>query len=462
MNPKYKYLIKNTGILTISNFSSKLLVFFLVPLYTSVLTPKEYGTYDLITSTIAFLLPILTMNIVSGVMLFSMDSKESKEEVATIGFIFELIGCLIFVLLIYINNIFHAFTAFNGLELLIVFYMLAIAFMQYMNMLAKGQEKIFDIGISGILATITSLSLNIYFLLYLKLGFKGFFSANIMSSTVSIIYLFLRLKFWRLISFNSISKRLINEMLTYSIPLIITDLGWLINATADKYIVTFFCGLSLNGLLAISYKIPTIINTIQQIFIQAWQISAIKEYKNGDTFYKQMFEYYNLLMCISCSILIILTRPLASFLFSKDFYNAWQFVPLLLVCSVFNGAAGFIGPMLLAVRDSKTMAKSAIWGSVVNIVLNVFLTYWIGVQGAVIATVVSSYAIYIYRKRVIGKKIESNLYSSIMLVWILLIIQSFIEIYLQNYWLELIILILILILLKEPAYIFIFKIKNYF
>lgn len=41
---KYKYLFKNVGLLTISNFGSKILSFLLVPLYTSLLTTGEYGT----------------------------------------------------------------------------------------------------------------------------------------------------------------------------------------------------------------------------------------------------------------------------------------------------------------------------------------------------------------------------------------------------------------------------------
>ena len=450
MNPKYKYLIKNTGILAISNFSSKLLVFFLVPLYTGVLTPKEYGIFDIISSTVALLIPLLTLNIVSGVMLFSMDSRESKEEVATIGFIIEIIACLMFTLLIYINYVFQVFDALNGIEVLVVLYMFTNAFGLYANQLAKGQEKVFEIGVSGILATIAAVSLNVYFLLYLKLGFIGFFLAGVLAHAISIFYLLFSLKFWNLIKINLISKRLTKEMVAYSLPVILTNIGWWVNGAADKYTVTFFCGISLNGLLAISYKIPTIINTVQTIFMQAWQISAIKEYENGDTFYKQMFEYFNLLMCISCSILILLTRPLASFLYAKDFYNAWQYVPLLLVCSVINGAAGFIGPILAANKDSKTMAKSAIYGSITNILLNILLTYYIGVQGAIIATLISSYVMYTYRKSVIGDRIVSKLYVPINIVWFLLIIQCFIEIHLQNYLLELFVLASIIALLREP------------
>jgi O-antigen/teichoic acid export membrane protein len=49
---KYKYLAKNIGLLTLSNFATKLLSFFLVPLYTSILTTADYGTYDLFNTTV--------------------------------------------------------------------------------------------------------------------------------------------------------------------------------------------------------------------------------------------------------------------------------------------------------------------------------------------------------------------------------------------------------------------------
>jgi len=49
MNDKYKYLGKNTLIFAISSFGTKFMSFFLVPLYTNLLTTEEYGTVDLIT-----------------------------------------------------------------------------------------------------------------------------------------------------------------------------------------------------------------------------------------------------------------------------------------------------------------------------------------------------------------------------------------------------------------------------
>lgn len=82
---KYKYLFKNIGLLTLSNFATKLLSFFLVPLYTSVLTTGQYGTYDLFNTTIGVLIPILTLNILDAVLRFGMDKAYDKDAIVTLG-----------------------------------------------------------------------------------------------------------------------------------------------------------------------------------------------------------------------------------------------------------------------------------------------------------------------------------------------------------------------------------------
>ena len=56
---KYLYLIKNIGVLTLSNLGSKILAFLLIPLYTSVLSTEQYGVFDLAQTTVSLCIPIL-------------------------------------------------------------------------------------------------------------------------------------------------------------------------------------------------------------------------------------------------------------------------------------------------------------------------------------------------------------------------------------------------------------------
>ena len=447
-----KYLMKNMGILTISNFSSKILVFLLVPLYTSVLSTVEYGFYDLAVSIATLLYPILTLNIVDAVMRFSMDQTCDKKNVASIGMKFVSISILLFGLGMYILHSSKLWPDINRLELYIFFYFISYVLNQFLIQFSKGLEKVIDMGAAGIISTAVTIIANVLFLLVFKWGLVGFFFANILAQAVSAVYLGLRTKIWSYVDLNVKDKQLQKEMLVYSIPLIATTVGWWVNSTADKYVVAFMVGIASNGILSVSYKIPQIINTLQSIFIQAWHISAIKEYGEQDTarFYGKTFVIINLMMCAACSWLILLTRVLAHILYAKDFYQAWHYVPFLLISSVLNCASGLLGPILSAQKNSKAMMWSALIGAGTNIVMNSVFVYFIGIQGATIATVISSYIIYAVRKIAVGREIKIDGYAGVLLTWVLLCVQAAIESYFGNYVLEAIIMVVLILINLKP------------
>ena len=67
----------------------------MVPLYTSILTTADYGTYDLFNTTVGVLIPILTLNVQDGVMRFAMDKNYDRRAIVTVGFRYILIGTAI-------------------------------------------------------------------------------------------------------------------------------------------------------------------------------------------------------------------------------------------------------------------------------------------------------------------------------------------------------------------------------
>ena len=71
-----------------------------------------------------------------------------------------------------------------------------------------------------------------------------------------------------------------------------------------------------------------------------------------------------------------------------------------------------------------------------NIILNIVLAYIIGIQGATIATVISSYIVYVVRKIAARKDIIIEYYATILLTWGLLFVQATVEIYVSKWWIE--------------------------
>ena len=122
MSEKYSELLNNTKLLAISNFSSKILVFLLVPIYTVALTTAEAGLYDLAFTTILLLYPILTLMINEATIRFLMDKDNSPKEVFSIGIKHVLIGSLIFGLGLQVVRILNVFDFVNDYHLYVWVY----------------------------------------------------------------------------------------------------------------------------------------------------------------------------------------------------------------------------------------------------------------------------------------------------------------------------------------------------
>lgn len=400
MKDKFIYLIKNTGVLFISNFASKVLVFLLVPFYTSILTTAEYGVYDLVYTTVQLINPILTLNIVDSVIRFSIgNNKENQKESFTSGLKYSITSFLLLFLVCFGLKDFNIFGSLNSYKLQFFEIFVAYTMNNLICQFARGIDDVKGVAISGVIGTIVMIILNLFFLLWLHYGLLGYFYAMISSLFLPSIYLFIRDRMWKYIDLSKLKLSISyyeKGMLSYCLPLIFINLSWYINNVSDRYVVTWLCGIEENGVYSVSYKIPAILNAVQVVFIQAWQLSAIREYnaKDGEPFYRKTYQITQIVMVTLCSLIIMNTKILSKCLFAKEFYNAWRFVPILLIYIVFNTLSGVIGGIFSATKDTSKLAWTGIVGSIVNIILNFILVYNIGTMGAAIATVISSIVIW--------------------------------------------------------------------
>ena len=248
---KYKYLLKNVGLLTLSNFGSKLLSFFLVPLYTSILTTTEYGTYDLLYTTMTLLIPILTINISEAALRFALDKKTDNSEVFGVSVKNIIIATLVFLALVGINYIFDFVKPINEYVVYFILFFITHMIFQLIQSFCRGIDNVFDLAVSGIINSAVVISLNILFLVYLKWGISGYFIANILSNFVATLYIAIRIRIHKYIKIKEYNKKLEKEMIKYSKPMVLNSISWWITNASDRYIVTWLCGVSENGIYSV-------------------------------------------------------------------------------------------------------------------------------------------------------------------------------------------------------------------
>ncbi len=423
---RYQYLAGNIALFSVSNFVSKILVFLLVPLYTNVLTTYEYGIADIMQVTLLLLVPALTFNMGEAALRFGIENADRRGSILKIGISYVLRSDAIVVGLCLI--------AFGFTTPLIRWYVLLFALLfaanslfEFLVLYFQGCEAVPVVVIGSICSTVLMILSNIIFLLVIRIGLNGYIYSQIIAYAAASVVMLVIGKSAGIVRDLKDDDELKSRMITYSAPLIAYSTGSWINNAADRYIVLALCGASVNGVYGMAYKIPAILMVFQRIFAQAWQMSATKSYKDEKSaeFFTGMYRTYNSFMVIGCAVLILFIEPIASFMFKKDFYEAWQFVPPLLISVIFGALTGFLGSICLAYKDSKSMGAATSIGAVANVALNFALIPYFGAMGAAIATAVSyalmcAFAYRFVRRYVV---IENSILADILAYLILIAIS---------------------------------------
>lgn len=396
----YKKLINNSIIFGIGTLGSKIISFLLVPLYTYYLSTAEYGTVDLTITTVNMLLPIVSASIFEAVLRFVMDSNgrdnQSTGHTLSNSIIIALWG-------FFISLLFYPLMSYFRLLEGNIFYLYVILLVQIFEKVfaqyTRAVGKVKKFAFNGILLTFSTAILNILFLVYFDLGVLGYYWAIIIANFISVLYLFISSGAIKDVKIKYVNLNTIKELFNYSVPLIPNSLmWWLINASS-RYFIRVFSGIAANGLFAVASRIPSLLNIVNQVFAQAWQLSAIEEYesKNKSEFYSNIFKYLSSVMFLATSGIIVILKKTFEILFASDYFSAWKIVPFLLLGAVFASFSGFLGTNYIAAKETKGVLKTSIFGGVISLILNTLFIPSFGIIGAGISSMMSFIAMFLIR-----------------------------------------------------------------
>ncbi|MGU8577497.1 oligosaccharide flippase family protein [Clostridium perfringens] len=391
-----KYLLKNTIIFAIGNFGTKMISFFLVPLYTNLLTTKEYGVVDLFTTICMVLVPILTLNIGESVMRFALDKNSDKNRIMCTGIICLITATILGVVILPVSKCFYSL---NSYSFYLYLFVISQGYSQVFLCYLRGKEKLVEYSIGNIIQSLATAVLNIIFLAVLKMGIEGYLISYIIANFITAIYAAIVSNVKEVLLNFKLDFLLSKEMIKFSIVLIPNSFMWWIMNSSDRIMVTAMLGAAENGIYAISYKIPTLLTMITTIFTQAWAYSAIRE-ADSDDIDAYSNSIYNNMVSIVVLIaigLLIFMKPFLRVYVAKSYFTAWMYTPFLMVGFVFMTLGSFLATSYTVNKDSKGYLYSGTFGAIINIILNWILIPKIGIFGAAIATCISYISVFLYR-----------------------------------------------------------------
>ena len=397
MNKK-KELAINTAIIMFGKMCTQFLSFLLLPLYTSLLSTEEYGTFDLVITIVSLCMPFIFWQIEDAIFRFLVEERtndERKEIIISTVVKFVVIHIVVITLLYafiyrFLNPEYRNFLYIN----LVCSYLSTFSLQ-----LVRGLGKNVAYSMGSFLSASVTVVCNVIFITLLHMHADGMLLALCVGNIVCFIYVVVTTRLYKYSKWRSASKEVLREMLKYSVPMIPNLLSWTVIATSDRLILTAFLGTGATGVFSVAHKFPSLFSTIYNIFNVSWTESVtlhLKE-KDGEEFVTNiinaMFSLFS-----ACALGIVAVMPfIFPVLINANYQEAYQQIPILILGTMFNVIVGLLSVLYIALKKTSQIAKSSVVAAIVNVAINLLLVKFIGIYAASISTVVAYAVLAIYR-----------------------------------------------------------------
>lgn len=412
-----KKLAGQTAVYGLSTIVGRLLNYFLIPLYTRMFSPAEFGVVTELYAYLSFLLIILTYGMETALFNFSLKEKNS-DTVYTTALISLFGSTLIFLLPIFFfaqplaTIIRHPGNPeyITWIALIIsldAFTSIPFARLRQQNKAGKfAAIKMINIG--------ANIGLNLFFIALCKpayenpdsyfhsmalqiykpeIGLGYIFISNLLASAVALLLLtpeIFRVK----LRFDPL---LWKRMMLYALPLLLAGLAGMTNETGDRILLKYLLPKNIAeaqvGIYGACYRISIIMTIFIQTFRYAAEpffFSQAKE-SNSKEIYADVMKFF----MIICSAIFLGTMMNMSWIQSyvgKDFRSGLPVVPILLLANLCLGIFFNLSIWYKLSGETRYGAYLTLYGAVVTLALNLLWIpstgYFGGYMGSAWATLI--------------------------------------------------------------------------
>jgi O-antigen/teichoic acid export membrane protein len=408
-----KKLLGQTAIYGVSSIVGRIINFLLVPLYTNVLNPDEYGLLILMYSFVAVIYVFLIYGMETAYFRYN-ELVTEKKKVYNTSLISIIVSSLIFIILLFyfstdIAALIKQESYSNYVQWFVLIMALdAIAAIPFAKLRADNKPiqfatiKLINIGIN--------VGLNLFFILLCpfvlnnyssglfydlvnvtfnpQLGLVAYiFISNLIASSITILMLLPEIFKVRL----QIDFLLWKKLISYGFPLLIIGFAFAMNEMFGRILMNYLLPeeIALNqvGIYSASYKLAILLS----LFVQAFRYAAEPFFfaqdkeKNSKKTYAQVMKYFVIIMVFS-SLGILLYLDVIKLIIGREFRGAIGVIPILLLAYIFIGI--FYNLSVWYKLTNKTIygAFLALGGTIITIILNFILIPKYGYWGSAWAT----------------------------------------------------------------------------
>lgn len=388
-----KFLI-NFILYSLTGIATRGISLILLPLYTSVFTPKDYGIMDMIGIISNLILLTVPLEISQAIAIFYTDAKteQSRQAYSSTAVWFMIFSYLIFAVFALIFQDLICLWIFGNIDLIGIYHAGLVSIIlgglsYHLQNQMKWEIKPKNYAISSNISLFLIVLFSIIFVLFFKWHLQGAFWAQNIGTAIGCL-----ISWWSVRkSFKSgFSLKLCLEMLSFSTPLVISGIGVFVSLYVDRLMIRSFMSMHELGIFGVAGRFASIISLLL-IGLQNTLVPLILHHHEDPETPKQVGKVLNYFLSVgscviiglilfSSEILIIFTKP--------EYYSAAVIIPIMASYTLIANLYLF-SPGLTIAKKTRTLTVINLSGAGLNFILNWLFIPLLGLLGAAVATLIS-------------------------------------------------------------------------
>jgi O-antigen/teichoic acid export membrane protein len=389
-------LAKGTAIYGIGGLFTRVISFFLLPLFTSYLTPADYGISSLLTMMSFVLAPVFSLGFGTSIGICYFDNARGEGKCGTIwtSFVLLLLSSLALTAL---------GTAFSGEVSVLLFQTGRYGYFVVLSILStcagvmalpfmlrlQFEERASLFVVLGTLSALASALVSVYMVVFLNGGIKGFIEAQLIGQAVTLLLfastsLGLNFRFSRDIGWG---------LLKYGLPMVPSFASLFVLQQSNRYILQYFKGIESVGLYTVGYSIGMVMNLLVQAFTNAWTpyfLSFADKQEEARRNFGKVATYYTFGLGTMSLMFYVFAKPLILMMTKPPFHDAYAVVGLAATASFLTGMFSLFLPGVYFAREVKFVSVVQGVSATGALMINIALIQLLGIVGAGVSLVLGT------------------------------------------------------------------------
>mgnify|MGYP005841898201 CR=1 FL=1 len=394
-----RILVKDSAIYAVGTVASRLVGFIMIPVYTRVLTPSDYGIIETIVRLVDIISLFLALGLAEALLRHYYLAKDEEDCRRLVGTVFTLnMGVMLIGSLLTLPASPYLTRLAFGHEKYTLYVTVSLVGMLVANLIElpltlwRAEGKAWRFTVVSLCKLVTHLTTNIILVVWLRWGvwgvvLSGLINAILWSTVLGVAVL----RRYGLL----FDRAWLKPVLQYGLPLVPAAISQFILHFSDRFFLTRYATEAELGLYSLAYRFGMLVSVFYRVVSLAWGPWAFQVggQADGDTHLSRATSLILLGMATVCAGIALLSAPAIRLLSAPAFWRAADYVPLLAVAYWLFVAQGPLSVGARLANRTDVLGVANMVAAALCLLLSVWLIPYYKAWGAVWVTILSMVAL---------------------------------------------------------------------